>query len=312
MENKNGSRILVTGGAGYIGSAFVMRAAAAGIKVNVLDTRNPYQENQNSSMTNSQVNYFEGDIAEDSIAEQSLTGVDLVIHLAAVSDGKAGKAFPELTQETNVSALKRLVARSKKNGVAGFVFVSTMGVYGNKYHVPLTENLAVNPVDPYSESKAIGEVIVREENSDSFATISLRLAMVYGVSPFMKTDLIVNRLVFDAVTKKEITIWGGSQRRPQVHVDDVGDLFLYLYSNGLRELAGENFNVVGTNPSILEIAQIIHQKLPDVKLTLLPGRIQEDSFEMDGTKLKRALSFTPHRSLDTGIEELINYYSAAS
>lgn len=312
MENKNGSRILVTGGAGYIGSAFVIRAAAAGIKINVLDTRNPYRENQNSLMTNSQINYFEGDIAEDSIVEQSLSGVDLVIHLAAVSDGKAGKAFPKLTQETNVSALKRFVSMSKKSGVSRFVFVSTMGVYGNKYHVPLTENLAVDPADPYSESKAMGEEIVRKENSDSFATISLRLAMVYGVSPFVKTDLIVNRLVFDAVTKKEITVWGGSQRRPQVHIDDVGDLFFHLHSHGLRELAGENFNVVGTNPSILEIAQIIQQKLPDVKVIVMPARNHEDSFEMDGSKLKLALGFAPQRSLDKGIEELINYYSATS
>jgi nucleoside-diphosphate-sugar epimerase len=306
LEKKK-QTILITGGAGYIGSVLVRKAVSKGFNLNVLDQAGAdgFGDEQN-------IRFFKGSIADYKTIEKSLDAVDFVIHLAGVSDGRAGKENPELTRKTNVDCLKQLLELSRNAGVKRFVFASTMGVYGNKYDIPLTEDLPLNPIDPYSESKAAGEEIIKSEKSEAFfTTVSLRIAMVYGYSPRMRYDFIVNRLTLDAIEKEQITITGGKQKRPQVYIEDLSNIFLEFLSAGESSVNGESFNVVGVNPAIEEIADAVHRELPETKIEKLPPRENEDSFEMDGGKLKRIIKYAQQETLNAGIEGIISKYNAA-
>ncbi|MDQ4121027.1 MAG: SDR family oxidoreductase [Acidobacteriota bacterium] len=303
MEKKQ--TILITGGAGYIGSVLVRRAISKGFHVNVLD-----QAGGDEFADAPLVKFFRGSIADYKTIEESLDAVDYVIHLAGVSDGRAGKENPELTKKTNVDCLKQLVELSQKAKIKRFIFASTMGVYGNKYDIPLTEDLPLNPIDPYSESKALGEEIIKNEKSDGFfTTVSLRIAMVYGYSPRMRYDFIVNRLTLDALEKKQITITGGKQKRPQVYIEDLSNIFLEFLSADESGVNGESFNVVGVNPAIEEIADAVRQKLPETKIEKLSARDNEDSFEVDGGKLKRIIKHAQQKTLDAGIKGIISEHN---
>jgi nucleoside-diphosphate-sugar epimerase len=305
LESEKRQTILITGGAGYIGSVLVHKAVSKGFNVNILDKVE--DENFHDNQT---VKFFSGSITDHKTIEESLSGADFVIHLAGISDARAGKENPELTKKTNIDSLKCLLEISQKAGVKRFLFASTMGVYGNKYSIPLKEDLPLDPIDPYSESKAAGEEIIRSENSDCFTTTSLRLAMVYGYSPSMRYDFIVNRLTLDAIEKKQITIMGGEQKRPQVYIDDLSGIFLEFLLADKSLISDEAYNVVGVNPTIEEISTIIRQKLPDTEIKKLPLRNNEDSFEMDGSKLNTVIKYNQQKSLDKGIESIISEYSA--
>lgn len=305
MESETKQTILITGGAGYIGSVLARRAVSRGFDVNILDCAAPIDFGNSQA-----VRFFKGGIDDYETIEKSLRAVGFVIHLAGISDGRAGKANPELTRKTNVDSLKQLLELSQKARVKRFVFASTMGVYGNEYKTHLTEDLPLAPVDPYSESKALGEEIINGEKSNGFTVASLRIAMVYGLSPRMRYDFIVNRLTLDAIEKKQITIAGGAQTRPQIYIEDLANVFLEFGRADADKINGESFNVVGVNPSIEEIAEAVKRNLPETRIEKLPAREGEDSFEMDGTKLKTVVEYAQQKSLDAGIKGIIEEYNA--
>jgi nucleoside-diphosphate-sugar epimerase len=305
LGSRKTHKILITGGAGYIGSVLARQAISKGFNVNILD----HVEFTGSSNIQN-IRFFKGSIADYKIIERSLDEVDFVIHLAGISDGRAGKKNPELTKKINVDCLKQLLKLSRDAGIERFVFASTMGVYGNKYDMPLTEDLPLAPIDPYSQSKAIGEEIIRNEKSNSFfTTVSLRIAMVYGYSPQMRYDFIVNRLTLDALERRRITITGGKQKRPQVYIEDLSNIFLEILFADKNKINGESFNVVGVNPTIEEISSAVCRNLPETKIEKLSARTNEDSFEVDGGKLSRVIKYVQQKSLDAGIDNIINQFN---
>lgn len=311
MESKHKQTLLITGGAGYIGSVLTRHALHAGFKVNILDSLDGAHAALDSVISNPDVNYFQGNITDNNVIEQSTAGVDFVVHLAGISDGKAGKANPELTKKINVETLEQILQISKNAGVQRFIFASTMGVYGNAYKIPLTENLELKPMDPYSESKALGEEFVKKAATPAFTTTILRMAMVYGISPNMRFDFIVNRLTLDAIEKKQLTIMGGGQQRPQIHIDDLAELFLYALTCDKKLVANACFNAVGENPAIEDITTTLQKLIPDLIIEKLPARANEDSFNMDGNKLLETTAFKYKKNIETGIREMIHEYAAS-
>lgn len=301
-------RLLITGGAGYIGSQLVKHALKSGFFVHVLDSMQPNVV-AFDFLNNPKLTYFTGSLTDEDVLKRCTENVDYVIHLAGVSDGKAGKSDPEKTRKINIDTLDLLLSISKKAGVQRFIFASTMGVYGNEYRIPLTENLELRPIDPYSESKAIGETIVKNANTPFFSTLCLRMAMVYGVSASMRFDFIVNRLTIDALQNRQITIMGGSQKRPQVHIDDLCELFLKFLKMDKNLFDNECYNVVGVNPGINDIIDEIQKQVNGVVIQKLPLRENEDSFEMDGTKLIERTYHQFQRNIITGIKDIIEAYS---
>jgi nucleoside-diphosphate-sugar epimerase len=310
MKLNSPPTLLITGGAGYIGSCVVQRAVAEGYIVHILDNINPVDSPLRNLFLQPGVKFFRGSITDPETIIESTRGVDYVIHLAGVSDGRAGKENPALTHKVNSESIGQLLTLSKAAGVKRFLFASTMGVYGNKYGMMLHEGLPLNPVDPYSESKAIGESVVRNADTDDFCTTSLRIAMVYGIGPKVREDFLVNRLCINAVMEGSLMIMGGEQKRPQIHVADLANLFLILLKSEREKICGSVFNAVESNPGLTEIVQIIRDVLPATHLNMLPAREQEDSFEMDGAFLYRAVGFRPAIGLKTGILEIINHYQS--
>lgn len=301
---------MVTGGAGYIGSHLVKRAIAAGYFVHVLDSVDPGESPLGALFADPNLRYFRGSLTEPKSLEPCMQDADFVVHLAGISDGRAGKENPELTRQVNSESITHLLTLARQAGVKRFIFASTMGVYGNEYAVPLSENLPLRPVDPYSESKAIGEQHVQEAATDTFCTTSLRIAMVYGVGPKVREDFLANRLCLTAVREGALTIMGGAQRRPHIHIDDLASLFLNLAGESGRATCGGIFNAVESNPSLRELADAIIGILPGTSLNVLPARDGEDSFEMSGALLRDTLGFTPATGLREGLSQIIRHYQS--
>lgn len=314
LENK--PVVLVTGGAGYIGSSFVRAALSAGFSIRVLDSFDveaaPDNDPVATLLRNPGVTVVRGSITELVAVDESLRGAEAVIHLAGISDGRAGKADPVLTRRVNSDSMESLLARSRAAGVKRFLFASTMGVYGNEYHEVLHEDLPLCPVDPYSESKAVGEEAVRAASDETFCATSLRIAMVYGLGVKVREDFLVNKMCVLAARTGMLTMVGGEQQRPQVHVEDLATLFLQLLSADAQRICGEVFNVVESNPSLDTIVAAIGEAKSGLHVERLPSRAGEDSFEMSGEKLRVALDYTPPTSLTAGIRNLVAHYQPTS
>ena len=296
--------ILVTGAAGYIGSLLSKKILDAGHNLSFFDLYHFDDSGINEITNHPRCKTYYSDLRNTNLINEAVNDCDVVIHLAGISDGRKGKKDPELTKEINVKATKYLIDNAKNAGVKRFLFASTIGVYGNKYSEPLTEKLGLNPVDPYSESKAIGEEILMKTSYADFVTCSLRIAMVYGLSIVTRFDFLVNQLVKIAVENGKINIIGGKQKRPQIHVQDVTDFYLNLINIDSSLISGKSFNVVSANPSVNELTHIIKNFLPEAKICYFPNE-NEDSFEMNGARIKNELGLYPKYNLTKGINELI-------
>ena len=244
-----------------------------------------------------------GDVRDQAVVKVSLENVTSVIYLAGVSDGRAGKANPKLTEEVNVEAFENFVHAAKAAGCRRFVFASTFGVYGYNYQEPLTEDLAPDPQEAYSASKLKAEQILQQLNDFEFQTVSVRSAMVYGSAPRVKMDFIVNRLIHSALTQNTIEVWGGDQVRPQIHVNDISRLFCEMLSYSGQSVAGEVFNACGFNKSILQVAEEIQGILgTSVEINQLPGRANETSFVLNQDKLTQVTGFSAKYTLREAID----------
>ena len=228
-----------------------------------------------------------------------------------MSDGRQGRQDPGLTDEVNRGALASLLRNARDAGVSKFVLASTFGVYGDAYARSLTENLEPRPVEPYSESKARAEDLVRESDASGFETISLRSAMVCGWSPRTRFDLLVNAMTRRALVKGTIDILGGEQRRPQIHVDDLCEAFATVLSAPEGTCNREIFNVGSSNPSLRSLGEAIRRLSPgNVSVRSLPERAGERSFVLDCGKIERSLGFAPRRGVDDAIRSIVDAFSA--
>jgi nucleoside-diphosphate-sugar epimerase len=309
---KSEKKILVTGGAGYIGSVLSEKILSQDYQLVIFDNFIHTTDGIKNIENHPNLEIINGDLRNIVDWKNAIEGVDTIIHLAGISDGRSGKRSPELTLEVNQASFPLLVEEAKRSGVSRFVLASTFGVYGNQYNVPLTEDLPINPVDPYSQSKAFGEEILRKNNSLAFTTTILRIAMVCGVSQRMRFDFIVNQMVIKALTEKKLTILGGKQRRPQIHIRDVTDILLHMIAADKGKISGEVYNIGGENPSISEIADTICQKINDVKLEFLPARKDEDSFSLNSEKFRSKFGIEPLYTIEKAIEEIIDFLKAGN
>ena len=180
-----------------------------------------------------------------------------------------------------------------------------MGVYGNLYSEILHEKLDLKPCDPYSVSKMEIEQFLKAKTNSEFCACSIRIAMVYGKSISNRSDLLVNQLIKIAKETGQINIFGGKQRRPQVHVTDVARIMSQLIEMEPTLLSGESYNLVESNPSIEEIANLIRTFLPNLELNFFKQRDNENSFVLTGDKMHTELGITPTITLIKGIEQTI-------
>ena len=219
-------RVLVTGGAGYVGSYLVPKLLAAGYPVNVLDLYLYGEEVLDEVRDNPNLREFRGDLRNLQIVESALEGCASVIHLACISNDPSFELDPTLGKSMNYDAFRPLVQAAKRKGISRFIYASSSSVYGIKETPNVTEELPLEPITDYSKYKALCEAVLEEEREPGFATLILRPATVCGYSKRLRLDLTVNILTNHAINNGKIRVFGGSQRRPNIHIEDMTDLYI--------------------------------------------------------------------------------------
>ena len=247
--------ILVTGGAGYVGSVAVPKLLAAGHRVNVLDLYLygdvlPAHPN---------LRQIKGDIRDAVVVDDAMDGCDTVIHLACISNDPSFELDPELGRSINLDAFPPLVESAKAHGVNRFIYASTSSVYGVKDVPNVTEDLPLEPLTDYSRFKADCEEILDEAREPGFTAVTLRPATVCGYAPRLRLDLTVNILTNHAYHRGKITVFGGDQLRPNIHIDDVSRLYVEALEWPHERVDGEVFNAGYENHSVIQIAEMVRK-----------------------------------------------------
>lgn len=279
--------VFVTGACGYVGSVLVPKLRAAGYAV-----------------TTNDIGWFGGlpDKKSDFRTISRLDGYDAVIHLAAIANDPTGELNPRLTWETNALGTMQLADVAARSGVKQFIYASSGSVYGVSDAPVVTEDTLLNPISDYNKTKMVAERVLLSYK-DKMAVQIARPATVCGLSPRMRLDVVVNMLTIQALTKGAITVLGGGQMRPHIHIEDMTDLYLFMLEK--PELTGI-YNAGFENRSIMEIAKKI------AKRTKAHIHVHESadkrSYRIDSTKLMAA-GFKPKRTVKMAIAELIEAYN---
>ncbi|HIE27564.1 TPA: SDR family oxidoreductase [Candidatus Poribacteria bacterium] len=296
--------ILVTGGTGYVGCVLTPKLLKLGYNVRVLDIMWFGEECTKQFEDHPDCELIQGDIRDETIVKRALAGIDTVIHLAAISNDPCSDLNPKLTQQVNYDAVKSLVRLSKNSGVRRFIGASSSSVYGIKSEPDVTEDLPLEPITLYAKLKAATEPIILTEKSADFVPVCIRSATVCGYSPRMRLDLTVNILTSHAVNKGLITVFGGQQKRPNIHIDDITDLYALLVEAPAEKIAGEVFNAGGDNYRVIEIAEMAREVVGgDVKIEIADV-IDERSYHISSEKIKNVLGFIPKRTVRDAIADV--------
>jgi nucleoside-diphosphate-sugar epimerase len=302
-------KILVSGGAGYIGSVLTEKLLDKGYKVVVLDNFTYTDMGIRHINDHSNLTIIRGDIRNRKVVQKAMKGVESVIHLAAIANDPSGELDPRLTQQVNYEVYSMLLEEAKKNNVRRFLNASTFGVYGKKDGINITEQEILNPLKEYSICKAKSEELVRDSNSENFAAISLRCATVCGWSPRMRFDLIVNTLTAHAIINDKITVWGGDQKRPQIHIDDLTDYFVKLIDMPGEKIGGKIYNAGAHNTSISEIAETIREVMGGkLEIVNAPPRDDERTYHVSSEKIAKELNLIPRKTIKDAIMDIIDAY----
>src|SRR6266508_4405675 len=268
-------RVLVTGGAGYLGSVLVPQLLDEGYEVTVFDRLLFGREPLAPVLDHPRLKLIEGDITKLANYNCFLEGMDAVIHLAAFSNDPSCDLKPELTQRVNFVATTELARRAARAGVRRFLFASSCSVYGSNPSPIVDEASELRPVSLYAQKKAEAEQALLAMPTSGMTIGALRMATLYGLSPRMRFDLAINLMVMNAVTRRSIFVLGGGQQwRPFLHVSDATQAFMTAIEAPSNVVDRETFNVGAdnTNYQIGDLAWVVRDSLPhlDVTVTTVP------------------------------------------
>lgn len=297
-------RVLVTGGAGYIGSHLVRMLLQRGYAVRILD-RFDYGRSGIAGVENPGLEIVPGDICSSRDVGRALRGVDGVIALAAIVGDPACNLDPEETVNLNYTATKILVEACNFYGVRRLVFASSCSVYGASDQGLLTERSRLNPVSLYARTRVLSENIVFDR-AGAVEPVVLRLSTVFGLSPRMRFDLVVNTLTVRAIVDGKISIFGGNQWRPNVHCRDAARAFLAAFEAPAATVAGEIFNVGGEalNHRIAELGAMVAQAVDNVQVIQEEEATDPRDYRVSFEKICRVLRFEPEVTVAAGIREV--------
>jgi len=289
--------VLVTGGCGYVGTILVPKLLALGIDVTVADIM--WFGNYLNGYSNLKIK--KADVRDiDSIP---MDGIDTVIHLANISNDPCGDLDAKLSWEVNALATMRLVERAIANRVKQFIFASSGSVYGVKDELKVTEDLPLVPITDYNKTKMISERILLSYKDDILVKC-IRPATVCGYSPRMRLDLSVNMLTMQALANKRITVFGGDQTRPNIHIQDITDVFIYMMQKE-AECTGI-YNAGFENLSIMEIAKRVTDLAP-AEIVVTESN-DPRSYRLNSDRLL-STGFTPKHNVAEAMEEIVDAFN---
>lgn len=302
-------RVLVTGGAGYVGAVLVPRLLARGYAVTVLDLYLYGEHVLDAVRDNPRLKQVKGDIRDRALLARELAGVDAVIHLACISNDPSFELDPALGKSINYDAFPPLVEISRRSGVRRFIYASTSSVYGVKAEENVTEDLTLEPLTDYSKYKAMCEEVLAREPAEGFAWTIVRPATVCGYSPRMRLDLSVNILTNHAVNRGVITVFGGEQKRPNIHIGDVTDLYVMLLSLPSERIAGRTFNAGYENRRMRELAEMVRRVVGDDRVRVVTSPTDDlRSYHISSEKIRRELGFAPKRTVEDAVRDMVAAY----
>lgn len=302
--------VLVTGGAGYVGSVLIPKLLKEGYNVKVIDLYIYGDDVLNAVKDNSGLEQIKGDIRDRPLLEKILPGCDAVIHLACISNDPSFELNPDLGKSINYDAFLNLVDVAKDSGVKRFIYASSSSVYGIKETENVTEELELKPLTDYSKYKALCEEVLLSKREPGFVTLVLRPATVCGYSPRLRLDLTVNILTNHAINNKKITVFGGEQKRPNIHIEDMTDLYIKSLQWSDEAIDGKIFNAGYENHKVMEIAQMVKNVVGEQVEIITTPTDDHRSYHISSDKIKRELDFAPQHTIEDAVSDLAKAFKA--
>jgi len=300
--------VVVTGGAGYVGAVLVPKLLERGYRVRVLDLFLFGEDVLPREKL--ALECVKGDIRDQELLKRVLSGADAVIHLACISNDPSFELNPALSKSINYDAFEPLVAISKQSQVRRFIYASTSSVYGVSNAPEVTEDHPLVPLTDYNKYKGLCEPILLKYQSPDFTTVILRPATVCGYSPRLRLDLTVNILTNLAVNNRKITIFGGAQKRPNIHIDDIVELYVDLLKTPASLIAGKIFNAAYQNHTVAELGEIVRgvvsREIPELGPIAIETTASNDlrSYHVSSGKIKCELGWAPKRTVEDAVVDL--------
>ena len=303
-------QVLVTGGAGYVGAVLVPKLLQAGYEVKVLDLYIYGEDVLQEVKDHPHLQQIKGDIRDRHLLQKIMPGCDAVIHLACISNDPSFELDPDLGRSINYDAFVDLVEVAKDVGVKRFIYASSSSVYGIKETESVTEDLPLMPLTDYSRYKAMCEEVLLSQREPGFTTLVLRPATVCGYSPRQRLDLVVNILTTHAVHNDRIKVFGGRQKRPNIHIQDMTNLYLKSLQWSDELIDGQIFNAGYENHTLWEIADMVRETVgKSVEIVTIPTD-DNRSYHISSEKIKQKLGFSPQHTIKEAIADLVTAFEA--
>ena len=299
------SNVLVTGGAGYIGSVLARKLVLSKYNVKILDSLIFGQDGISELVSNNSVNLFVGDIRNKEIIPDILKEVDCVIHLAAIVGDPLCSKIPIATKQINELATKHIIDSCKKSGVRRFIFASTCSNYGSSLGT-VNEDTPLESLSLYSETKIKSESYILDSKEENFEPCVLRFATAYGISPRMRFDLLVQEFIRDALIDKKISIFGPNHWRPLVHVDDIASACITAIENS-SNISGEVYNVGDNEQNYTKknLAELVQKYIPST-IEITESKQDLRNYRVSFDKIRNKLNFKVSKTVENGISEILN------
>ncbi len=309
MKSARKWNILVTGGAGYVGSALIPKLIAVGHTVTVLDLYLYGEDVLAPSRESKRLREIKGDIRNPNTVADALKGCDAVIHLACISNDPSYDLDPDLGKSINFDCFQPLVRTAKDKGVERFIYASSSSVYGIKDDPEVTEELVLEPLTDYSKFKAMCEDVLMKESAPGFTTTTIRPSTVCGYAPRQRMDVVVNVLTNHAVHNGVVKVLGGSQKRPNIHIDDMTNLYLFLLDQPHEKIDQKIYNAGYENHTVMQLAELVRAAVGTELQREVSIRTEKTddlrSYHVSSAKIERELGFVANHTIEQASREIV-------
>jgi len=305
--------VLVTGGGGYVGAVLVPKLLARDYHVRVIDL---FLFGTDRLPKHPALEFVTADIRDQGALRRVTAGAEAVIHLACISNDPSFELNPGLSRSINYDCFEPLVSISRQAGVRRFIYASTSSVYGVSDAPDVTEDHPLVPLTDYNKYKGMCEPILLRYQGPDFTTVIIRPATVCGYSPRQRLDLTVNILTNLAVNQRRITVFGGAQKRPNIHIEDISDLYVELLDVPSEMIAGKTFNAAYQNHTVAQLGEmvrsIVEREMPELGRITLETVPSNDtrSYHVSSEKIKRELGWAPQRTIEDAVIDLCGAFRA--